>query len=160
MHDGPPYEHRHDRRRGVNRSGAVLALISALLFGVTTPLAKSLLGDVSPWLLAGLLYLGSGGGLLAFDMTRRAAGGCSTEAPVMRADLPWLAGLIAVGVIAAPTLLMIGLTRTPASTASLLLNLEGVFTIAIAWLVFRENVDSRIAIGAVAILLGAGLLSW
>ncbi|HEX4193711.1 MAG TPA: EamA family transporter, partial [Stellaceae bacterium] len=59
-----------------------------------------------------------------------------------------------------PVLLMMALTRTPESTASLLLNLEGVFTIAIAWMVFRENVDSRIAVGAVAILLGAGLLSW
>jgi drug/metabolite transporter (DMT)-like permease len=160
MHDGPPPEHRYDHDHGVNRSGAALALLSALLFGVTTPLSKLLLGDVSPWLLAGLLYLGSGGGLLVFDVARRAAGGGSTETPLRRADLPWLAGLILVGGVVAPILLMMGLMRTPASTASLLLNLEGVFTIAIAWMVFRENVDSRIAIGAVAILLGAGLLSW
>jgi drug/metabolite transporter (DMT)-like permease len=160
MHDGPPHEHRLDYHHAVNRSGALLALLSALLFGVATPLSKLLLGDVSPWLLAGLLYLGSGGGLLVFDLLRRATRARSTEAPVRRADLPWLAGLILTGGVVAPTLLMIGLTRTPASTASLLLNLEGVFTIAIAWAVFRENVDSRIAIGALAILLGAGLLSW
>lgn len=149
----------HSHETG-NRSGAALALLSALLFGVTTPLSKLLLGDVSPWLLAGLLYLGSGGGLLVFDATRRAAGRGSTEAPLRRTDLPWLTGLILAGGVAAPILLMIGLTRTPASTASLLLNLEGVFTIIIAWMVFRENVDRRIAIGALAILLGAGLLSW
>ena len=160
MHDGPPSGHSQDHHHNANRSGAALALLSALLFGVTTPLSKLLLGDVSPWLLAGLLYLGSGGGLLFFDLARRATGGGTTEAPLRRADLPWLAGLIVTGGVAAPILLMIGLTRTPASTASLLLNLEGVFTIAIAWLVFREKVDSRIAIGAVAILLGAGLLSW
>ncbi|HEY1507000.1 MAG TPA: DMT family transporter [Stellaceae bacterium] len=160
MHDGPPHEHSHAGHHGVKRSGAMLALLSALLFGVTTPLSKLLLGDVSPWLLAGLLYLGSGGGLLAFALTRCAIGGASSEAPLRRADVPWLAGLILAGGVAAPLLLMAGLTRTPASTASLLLNLEGVFTIAIAWMVFRENVDSRIAIGAVAISLGAGLLSW
>lgn len=156
-HDEP---HEHGDGHGVTRSGAALALLSALLFGVTTPLSKLLLGDISPWLLAGLLYLGSGGGLLVFSLGRRAAGGRSSEAPLRAADLPWLAGLILAGGVIAPILLLIGLTRTPASTASLLLNLEGVFTIAIAWVVFRESVDRRIAIGALAILLGAGLLSW
>jgi drug/metabolite transporter (DMT)-like permease len=77
-----------------------------------------------------------------------------------RTDLPWLAGLIGVGGVIAPILLLVGLTRTPASSASLLLNLEGVFTIAIAWLFFHENVDKRVALGAAAILLGAALLSW
>lgn len=153
-----PHEHSHDH--DVSRSGAVLALLSALLFGVTTPLSKLLLGDISPWLLAGLLYLGSGGGLLVFRLVRRASGVRSSEAPLRAADLPWLAGLILAGGVIAPILLLIGLTRTPASTASLLLNLEGVFTIAIAWVVFRENVDRRIAVGALAILLGAALLSW
>lgn len=164
MHEHGPHEHdTHDRatrRQETGRAGAALALLSALLFGVTTPLSKLLLGDISPWLLAGLLYLGSGCGLFLFDRLRRAAGGGSTEAPLRRADLPWLAGLIAAGGVAAPLLLLIGLTHTPASTASLLLNLEGVFTIGIAWVVFRENVDGRIAIGALAILLGAILLSW
>src|SRR5579875_376471 len=153
-----PHEHGHDD--GVSRSGAALALLSALLFGVTTPLSKLLLGDTSPSLLAGFLYLGSGGGLLVFRLLRRASGARSSEAPLRAADLPWLAGLILVGGVIAPILLLLGLTRTPASTASLLLNLEGVFTIAIAWVIFRENVDRRIAVGALAILLGAALLSW
>lgn len=148
----------HEHR--ASRTGAALALLSAALFGVTTPFAKLLLGDVSPWLLAGLLYLGSGAGLCAFDLARRAAGRASQEAPLGRADLPWLTALTLAGGVAAPILLLIGLMRTPASTASLLLNLEGVFTIVIAWIVFRENVDRRIAAGAAAILLGAGLLSW
>jgi drug/metabolite transporter (DMT)-like permease len=154
MHDHPHSHH------GPGKAGAAWALLSALLFGVTTPLAKALLGDVSPWLLAGLLYLGSGLGLLVFGSLRRVLVGPSTEAPLRRADLPWLAGLIAAGGVVAPILLLVGLTRTPASTASLLLNLEGVFTIGIAWVVFRENVDKRIAVGAAAILLGAALLSW
>jgi drug/metabolite transporter (DMT)-like permease len=153
-------QHEHSDDYGASRSGAALALLSALLFGVTTPLSKLLLGDISPWLLAGLLYLGSGGGLLVFRLARRVAGGRSSEAPLRGADLRWLAGLILAGGVVAPILLLIGLTHTPASTASLLLNLEGVFTIAIAWVVFRESVDRRIAVGALAILLGAGLLSW
>jgi len=59
-----------------------------------------------------------------------------------------------------PVLLMLGLANTPASSASLLLNLEGLATMAIAWIVFRENVDRRLLLGAFAILGGALLLSW
>src|SRR5579862_698244 len=140
--------------------GAALALLSALLFGASTPLAKALLGEVSPWLLAGLLYLGSGLGLLLVASIRRALGHAPTEAPLQRADLPWLGAVILAGGIIGPVLLMIGLSLTAASAASLLLNLEGVFTLAIAWIVFRENVDLRIGFGAAAILLGALLLSW
>src|SRR3546814_5631205 len=82
------------------------------------------------------------------------------EAPLARADLPWLALVILCGGAIAPVLLMAGLATTPASTVSLLLNLEGLATLAIAWLVFRENVDRRLLVGAAAILGGALLLSW
>lgn len=143
--------------------GIVYALFSAGLFGASTPLAKALLGDISPWMLAGLLYLASGIGLAALHVVRhvrRGRSGQSSEAPLTRQDLPWLAAVILVGGIAGPVLLMVGLSTTPASTASLLLNLEGLFTLGIAWLVFRENVDRRIAHGAAAILAGALLLSW
>jgi drug/metabolite transporter (DMT)-like permease len=136
--------------------GAALALGAAALFGASTPLAKALLGAVSPWLLAGLLYLGSGIGLAAVAPFRRRA----QEAPLRRADLPWLAAIVLAGGVVGPVLLMLGLAATPASSASLLLNLEGVLTLAIAWVVFRENVDLRIGIGAAAILGGAVLLSW
>jgi drug/metabolite transporter (DMT)-like permease len=140
--------------------GIAYALVSAALFGASTPLAKALLGDISPWMLAGLLYLASGVGLAVLHAVRRVRGGLSSEAPLSRQDLPWLAAVIAAGGIAGPVLLMVGLNTTPASTASLLLNLEGLFTLGIAWVVFRENVDRRIALGAAAILAGALLLSW
>ncbi|PWC56653.1 DMT family transporter [Azospirillum sp. TSO22-1] len=140
--------------------GIAAALLSALLFGASTPLAKALLGDVGPWMLAGLLYLASGLGLAALHAARRLGSGRSSEAPLSRRDLPWLAAVIAAGGVAGPVLLMVGLSTTPASTASLLLNLEGLFTLGIAWVVFRENVDRRIALGAAAILAGALLLSW
>jgi drug/metabolite transporter (DMT)-like permease len=139
--------------------GVPLAVMSAALFGASTPFAKLLLGGgVSPWLLAGLLYLGSGVGL---GIVRLARGrGVSAEAPLRRSDLPWLLLVILSGGIVGPVLLMLGLATTTASAASLLLNLEGLATMAIAWLMFRENVDRRLLVGAAAILGGAVVLSW
>jgi drug/metabolite transporter (DMT)-like permease len=144
------------------QSGIAFALGSAALFGASTPLAKIVLGEgVSPWLLAGVLYLGSGLGLGAYHLFRRAtAKAPAAEAPLRRTDLPWLAAAILMGGIAGPLLLMLGLAATSASSASLLLNVEGLATMAIAWLVFRENADTRILIGATAILAGAIVLSW
>lgn len=147
------------RRPVIAWPGAPLALGAAALFGASTPLAKLLLGAISPWLLAGLLYLGSGLGLTAIGLLRRAAAGVPREAPLRRADLPWLGAVVLAGGIVAPVLLMAGLARSAASGAALLLNLEGVFTLALAWLVFHENVDRWIALGAAAILAGAALLS-
>ena len=141
--------------------GAPLAIGSAVLFGASTPFAKLLLGGgVSPWLLAGLLYLGSGIGLGIVHFGRGLLGIPATEAPLRRADLPWLSLVVLSGGVLGPLLLMVGLVTTAASTASLLLNLEGLATMAIAWQVFRENVDRRLLIGAAAILAGAVLLSW
>ena len=140
--------------------GVPLALMSAVLFGASTPLAKALLGSVDPWMLAGLLYLGAGVGLAAMHGARGALGLPSAEAPLRRSDAPWLAGVVVAGGIAGPLLLMLGLARTDAAGASLLLNLEGLATMGIAWLMFRENVDRRLLLGASAILAGAVVLSW
>ncbi len=137
--------------------GAPLALTSAALFGASTPFAKLLLGEgISPWMLAGLLYLGSGIGLSIVHLGRRGA----AEAPLRRADLPWFALVVLSGGVLGPVLLMIGLTTTPASSTALLLNLESLATMVIAWVAFRENVDRRLLVGAAAILGGAVLLSW
>ena len=141
--------------------GAPLAIASAVLFGASTPFAKLLLGEgVSPWLLAGLLYLGSGVGLSLVHLGRRFSGIVDAEAPLRRADMPWLCLAVLTGGVIGPLLLMVGLATTVASTTALLLNLEGLATMAIAWLAFRENVDRRLLIGASAILAGALLLSW
>lgn len=144
---------RHMHRGSVN-----LALAAAMLFGLGTPFAKLLLARTGPQLLAGLLYLGSGVGLLLVWSTRRSR--APNEAPLMRRDAPWLAGAIVAGGVLGPLLLMLGLARTPASSASLLLNLEGVLTALLAWFVFRENFDRRIALGMVAIVAGGAVLSW
>ena len=137
-------------------AGVGAALGAALLFGTGTPLAKLLLVDTSPWLLAGLLYLGSGLGLTLWRLLRRS----QRRARLARGEWPWLAGAVLTGGVIGPVLLMWGLAGMPASGAALLLNAEGVFTAAIAWVVFRENVDRRIFIGMVAIVAGAVVLSW
>ena len=107
-------------------------------------------------MLAGLFYLGAGVGLLAYQMIR----GQSREARLSTADVPWLALAILSGGVIGPFLLMLGLSLTGAANGSLLLNLESLATMAIAWLVYRENVDRRLLMGAFAILAGAVLLSW
>ena len=141
--------------------GAAMALASAALFGASTPLAKLLLGGgVDPWLLAGLLYLGSGVSLGLILLVRGLLGVPAPEAPLRVGDLPWLGLVVLSGGVIGPLLLMLGLARTPASSAALLLNLEGLATMAIAWLWFKENVDRRLLMGAAAILAGAVLLSW
>jgi drug/metabolite transporter (DMT)-like permease len=134
--------------------GVRAALLSAVLFGAGTPLAKLLLGEVSPWMLAGLLYVGSGIGLWLLRLARRLP-----RASLPRADVPYLAGAILTGGVCGPVLLMVGLSTMPASGASLLLNLEGVLTAVIAWVVFRENTDRRIVLGMLAIVAGAAVLS-
>jgi drug/metabolite transporter (DMT)-like permease len=147
----------------IGSRGVGLALLAAVLFGASAPAAKGLLRGATPHLLAGLLYLGSGLGLLLVWLRRRRrrpGRPRPVEAPLGRADLPWLAGAIAFGGILGPLLLMVGLARTPASTASLLLNLEGVFTTALAWVVFREHVHGQIVVGMLAIVAGGVLLSW
>ncbi|WP_114431653.1 DMT family transporter [Phyllobacterium bourgognense] len=135
--------------------GVVAALTAAALFGIGTPLAKLLLSTVSPWMLAGLLYLGSGLGLALYRWIKRSPG-----VSLPPHELPWFIGAVTAGGVAGPVLLMLGLVGMPASGASLLLNAEAVFTAIIAWFVFKENFDKRIALGMVAIVAGAVVLSW
>ena len=141
--------------------GISYALLAALLFGVSTPLAKSLLPHVAPVLMAGLLYLGSGVGLAGYCLVRdRLRTDGQQEAKLTRRDWPWLAGAIAAGGVIGPVLLLLGLAATPASSALLLLNLEGVLSAMLAWFVFKENFDARIAVGMALIAAGGVCVSW
>lgn len=135
--------------------GVWAALAAAALFGASAPFAKLLLADTGPWLLAAILYLGSGLGLALVRRVRRAA-------PVRptRAEWGWLAGATLAGGVLGPVLLMTGLAAMPAAGASLLLNMEGVLTALLAWFVFRENVDRRVALGMALIVAGALVLGW
>lgn len=146
-------------RRGPAGRGIVCALLSAALFGASTPFAKLLLNDSSPVALAAFLYLGSGIGLAIWIVARRLAGVRGPAAALARTDWPWLAAAIVAGGVAGPVLLMHGLARSDAAAAALLLNLEAVLTAVIAWTVFRENVDRRVLSGMAAIVIGGVLLS-
>ena len=118
-------------------TGPLFALAAAFLFGLSSPIAKFLIGTIDPWLLAGILYLGSGIGMSIIHLVRTVVSQKFTPIKIPRSDLLWLAGVIFFGGVAGPVLLMYGLSYTLASTSSLLLNLEGVFTAGLAWLVFR-----------------------
>jgi drug/metabolite transporter (DMT)-like permease len=119
---------------GYLTSGVAAALAAAALFGASTPFAKLLLGQTSPWLLAALLYLGSGIGLWLVRRLRR-----TTAVTLPLGEWAWLAAVIVAGGMVGPVLLMTGLSQMPASGASLLLNAEGVLTALLAWLAFKEN---------------------
>ena len=144
-----------DWKQGLRQPGVMAALGAALLFGGSTPLAKGLLASIHPWLLAGLLYLGSGAGLALYRLVRPSP---AEKRPLK--EWGWLAGAIFAGGVVGPVLLMFGLTGMPASGASLLLNAEGVLTAVLAWFVFRENFDRRIALGMAAIVAGALVIGW
>ena len=140
---------------GPQRRAVLAALGAALLFGAGTPLAKLILGRADPWMVAGLLYAGSGVGLLAYRMATRSA-----RPKLTRVEGGWLAAAIATGGVVGPILLMYGLAGMPAAGASLLLNAEAVFTALIAWFAFRENFDRRIALGMALIVAGAAAIAW
>lgn len=142
--------------------GVIYALLAAILFGASTPFAKTFIAHVAPVVLAGLLYLGSGIGLLIWYVIRKIMSRNVSQqvTGLTRADLPWLGAAIVSGGIAGPVLLMTGLALTPASSASLLLNMEGVLTAMLAWFVFKENFDRRIFIGMILIVCAGILLSW
>jgi drug/metabolite transporter (DMT)-like permease len=137
------------------------ALTSAFLFGISTPAAKVLLGSIHPIALAGLLYWGAGAGVLLLRLLPWAALGpkAAPEAGLNRAELPWLAGAIVAGGVVGPVLLLVGLAQTSVSTASLLLTLEGLATALMAWFIFHEGFDRRIALGMLFLVVGALVLA-
>ncbi len=139
----------------------IQALLAAVFFGFSAPLAKLLLGDMDPIFLAGLLYIGSGLGTLLFRLIRRIfSAGVEQEARLTRQDLPGLAGAVVFGGVAAPIILMFSLRATPAATASLLLNFEGVATTLLALALFHEAIGRKVGLAVMLITLASILLSW
>ena len=143
----------------MNFTAIAYALASAILFGLSTPAAKALLGAIHPAVLAGLLYCGAGIGVM---LLRWAPGSFlrltgAPDASLQRSDLPWLAGAVVAGGLIGPILLLMGLTQTGASSASLLLTLEGLATALMAWFIFHESFDRRIALGMLFLVAPHGL---
>jgi drug/metabolite transporter (DMT)-like permease len=133
------------------------ALVAAALFGGSTPLVKLLVGELPALLLAGLLYLGSGLGLAAIRLLRDRGWKASGLAA---GEWRWLGGAIVFGGLLGPVLLVFGLTHAAASIASLMLNLEAVFTAVLAWVIFKENADRRLVLGMLLIVAGGAVLAW
>jgi drug/metabolite transporter (DMT)-like permease len=136
--------------------GVGLAAIAAIAFGVTTPLVAWAVAWVGPFSTAALLYAGAA----ASSVVLRVARGSGSR--LVRSDVPRLVGVAIAGAAIAPALLAWGLQRTGATSGALLLNLEAVFTAALAWLVFREPIGGRVALalacigaGGAALVLGA-----
>jgi drug/metabolite transporter (DMT)-like permease len=141
-----------------NLAFVLQALLAALFFGASAPISKLFLGDVSPILMAAFLYLGSGTGISLIKLYQRLTLN-QKEAGIKRPDVIWLAGAIISGGILAPIILMVSLKNTPASTASLLLNFEGVGTTLIALFFFRESISRRALAAILAITLASIFLS-
>lgn len=136
-------------------------LLAAILFGATAPLAKLLLADIGPVMLAGLLYLGCGTGLALYKVISviSVPAHHHPEAPLTRPDIPWICGAVLAGGVLGPILLMIGLSSIPAATASLLLNCELVMTAGIAFFFFHEHVGKRLTAAIILIIIAGTLLS-
>ena len=141
-------------------TGIAYALLGAALFGASTPIAKLLVGEIEPVMLAGLLYAGSGLGLGLWLAVRGLISPAAEWPRFAAGDYKWLAGAVISGGVIGPALLMLGLAATSASAASMLLNLEGVFSALLAWFVFRENFDRRVMLGMFLIVCGGVILGW
>jgi drug/metabolite transporter (DMT)-like permease len=140
-------------------SGTTFALLAAILFGASTPFAKLLIGNIDAWVLAGILYCGSGIGLVFVQIIRCLKTKKLPSFP-SRKDFIWLMGATFFGGVLGPVFLMKGLMTSTAASSSLLLNLEGVLTSVLAWVVFREHYDRRIVTGMFLIIIGGIVLSW
>lgn len=126
-----------------------------MLFGCSAPLISVLAGSGSALSIAGLLYAGATLALLVV----RCARGTRSETPIARQDWPALAALTLLGGVVGPVALVLGLARLPATASSLLLNLEAVFTLAIAVLLGREHLGRRGVVSALLTIAGAVVLS-
>ena len=128
------------------------AILAAALYALNAPLSKVLLGQVPARVMAALLYLGAGAGMLMLRLMHKSMGKSSAEAPLTRKELPYTAAMVVLDV-AAPIFLMLGLTGTSAASASLLNNFEIVATSMIALAIFRERISGRLwlAIGLVTL---------
>ena len=141
-------------------TGYLYAIIAAVLFGASTPAAKYLLETIHPLFLAGIFYLGSGILIFLVLISKKLFTNIAADATLRRRDIKWLVAATLCGGILAPVFLMVGLTKTSASSAALFLNLEAVFTALAAWYLFKEHTSRHIVIGMVLIVIGGFILAW
>lgn len=145
-------------QRRVGGNAAFYALLAAALYGMSAPFSKMLLSEIHPTLLAGLLYLGAGSGMLVWNSIRKQQTGKAPDAKLTRSDFPYVSGMILLDV-AAPIFLMTGLNQTTAESASLLNNFEIVATCLLASLFFRESIGRRMMVAILLIICASIMLS-
>ena len=146
----------------MDKKPLLYAIISAVLFGLSAPLSKLLLGDISPTALAGLLYLGAFAGLFLYSLfTNKKSTSAEAKATRLeKKDWPWLLGATAAGGIIAPISMMLGLNLISGFSASLLLNMEGLCTALIAVVVFKENAGRNLWLALLCMTAAGVFLSW
>ena len=137
----------------------LFAVLAALFYSLNAPLAKVLLSDMDSTMMAALLYLGAGVGMLILSLVRKVRGGEGMETSLTKKDLPYTAAMIVLD-IAAPISLMAGLATTNSESVSLLNNLEIVSKSLIALLIFKERIRLRLAFAIVLITIASMLLSF
>lgn len=138
--------------------GILLAILAAALYAINSPLSKLLLDYVPPTLMAGILYLGAGVGMVLVALFRRVSGKATGEAKLSRSELPYTLAMIILD-IAAPICLLVGLNSTTAASASLLNNFEIVATAIIALMIFKEKISPRLWFGILCVTVSCGILS-
>jgi len=134
----------------MDRRPVILVLIAGTLFGLCVPLSKVLIGDIQPVMLAGFLYAGAAVGMGSVFFLRNKVAPPPAQAKMTHDEKLIMAASILIGAVLAPILLMVGLSWTAGSDASLLLNLEGVMTAIVGVALFREKGGYRLwtALGA------------
>ena len=136
-----------------------LAVLAAALYAVNIPLSKLLMTYIQPTMMAALLYLGAGVGMLAYVLIGKAMGQNTIKEPLTKKELPYTISMVLLD-IAAPIFLMLGITRTNSANVSLLNNFEIVATSLIAFFIFREVLSRRLAFAIVLVTLASILLGF
>ena len=134
-------------------TGVLLAAVAAIAFGAVTPAIAWAGAGLGPLTIAALLYAGAAGAALLMQLVRRDRGGA-----LRRSDLPRIAGVAIAGAAIAPVCLAWGLSRTGATVGSLVLNLEAVLTVILAWAVYREPIGRRVGVAVGLMALGGAVL--
>lgn len=138
------------------KTATVFAILAAALYAINIPFSKLLLGNVGPTMMAAFLYLGAGLGLIVYTLVGRAVGKPAIKEPLTRKELPYTVAMVVLD-IAAPILLMMGITYTSSASASLLNNFEIVATSLIALFVFKEVISKRLWL-AIALVTAASVI--
>lgn len=141
------------------RAATFCALLAAALYAINIPLSKLLLEHVAPTMMAALLYLGAGLGLLAYQAVWGALGRNAVQEPLTRKELPYTIAMVALD-IAAPILLMLGIERTTSATVSLLNNFEIVATSLIALMILKEVLPRRLRAAIALVTAASAILGW